>query len=408
MTTGRRPCLYCATPTNRGKKGEHILPEAIGGALTLNDVSDYAVCPPCNNGPLSQIDRELCSRSYLSIVASQEIAAHLWQVWDVDHAAGNLLIEAKPRWVNGLLDSVRYYPQIVFEDSGPTLRADLEDMAALGFESFERVLVRAAKNAFQRHCARVKGALYFERVQPTLIERGYRLPPRVFSSHTITEIAEDINEQTFIVRYTEDRDRKRALRGLASLGDQRFRARKQVMGSPVPTISCHFDVGDTLRALMKIGVNFLAAYCKKTPVNPDTFRQAIRLIRGEVHAPPQLLMSNGFVRAEDIKVIKGEKGAHTFRLVYLDRRWLVYSSFFGGRLGAVVHFPGPNKEEWNTADITAPIGRKDWTVTTSAIIQPLRVRIEWNDSARLCPSLRIHNANSDMRIEVFARKAHRA
>jgi hypothetical protein len=43
-------CLYCGEPTKRGRKGEHIVPEAIGGALTLNDVPNRAVCPKCNSG----------------------------------------------------------------------------------------------------------------------------------------------------------------------------------------------------------------------------------------------------------------------------------------------------------------------------------------------------------------------
>src|SRR5262245_9241439 len=69
----KRPCLYCGEPTGRGRKGEHIVPEAIGGALTLNDVSTRAVCPKCNSGVLAQLDRELCSRSFLSAIASKSM-----------------------------------------------------------------------------------------------------------------------------------------------------------------------------------------------------------------------------------------------------------------------------------------------------------------------------------------------
>ena len=82
MTTFQPPCMYCGTPTGKGNRGEHIIPTALGGALSLNDQGDKRVCAKCNNGVLSQIDRELCSRSYLSVVASQELASHLWQTWD--------------------------------------------------------------------------------------------------------------------------------------------------------------------------------------------------------------------------------------------------------------------------------------------------------------------------------------
>jgi 5-methylcytosine-specific restriction endonuclease McrA len=80
IVEARHLCLYCGEPTNKGRKGEHIVPEAIGGALTLNDVSSRVVCQKCNSGVLSVLDKELCSRSYLSAIASQVIDAHLWQV----------------------------------------------------------------------------------------------------------------------------------------------------------------------------------------------------------------------------------------------------------------------------------------------------------------------------------------
>jgi hypothetical protein len=168
------------------------------------------------------------------------------------------------------------------------------------------------------------------------------------------------------------------------------------MGSRVSTISLSFDKYETLRALMKISVNLIGAYCKKTPVNPQTFRDVIQLIRGEVQATPQLLRENGFVRAEDIEPKKCEKCCHSFRLVHLDGRWFVYSSFFGGRIGALVHFLGPNVESWNSATIIAPIDSKDWTINESSIIPLIKVGIEWNESGKLCPSLRFQKANTEM------------
>src|ERR1700730_7585562 len=98
MQGKKRACMYCAAPTKKGRKGEHIIPEIIGGCLTLNDVSDRVVCAPCNNGVLSQLDKELCCRSFLSIIASQRIDSRVWQAWDIDHAANNLLVEARPLW----------------------------------------------------------------------------------------------------------------------------------------------------------------------------------------------------------------------------------------------------------------------------------------------------------------------
>src|SRR5438132_1628828 len=59
-------CMYCggSVEKNHGK-GEHIIQKAIGGARTLKD----RVCTRCNNNELSEVDRELCSLSFLSVVA---------------------------------------------------------------------------------------------------------------------------------------------------------------------------------------------------------------------------------------------------------------------------------------------------------------------------------------------------
>src|SRR5438132_9134418 len=94
---------------------------------------------------------------------------------------------------------------------------------------------------------------------------------------------------------------------------------------------------------------------------------------------------NCFLYAEDVEQL-ASPNCHSFRITYLDGQWVVYSCFFGGRIGGVVSFQGPNQEEWNTMEIIAPIRSKDWTVTTSQLYQPLRVRVEWNNSEAITPS----------------------
>src|SRR5207249_1379860 len=134
-------------------------------------------------------------------------------------------------------------------------------------------------------------------------------------------------------------------------------------------------------------------YCSNTPVNCQSFRAVTRLILGKAHPQPMLIAGNGFVHAEGIQEI-AQPGCHSFRLTYLDNKWLVYSSFFGGRIGSSVSFPGPNHEDWNTMDIVAPIHSKDWTKTTTKLYRPMRVRIEWSDSTAICPSLKLQYAES--------------
>src|SRR5205823_3094379 len=57
--------------------------------------------------------------------------------------------------------------------------------------------------------------------------------------------------------------------------------------------SFFFDMGETLRALMKMGLNLIAAYCPKTPVNHESFAHSIRVIKGEVQIPLPVLEANG-------------------------------------------------------------------------------------------------------------------
>ena len=112
-----KTCIYCGGEALKVRKGEHIIPKAIGGRRTISDFcKGRTVCNPCNNGPLSELDDELCRRSPLSVIASQEIGSHIWQVWDVDNQADNLLLEARPDWC---AQSLAQYPQIVFERSSP-------------------------------------------------------------------------------------------------------------------------------------------------------------------------------------------------------------------------------------------------------------------------------------------------
>lgn len=397
--TNDRLCIYCGGKARRVRKGEHIVPKAIDGALTIAETSGRLVCQDCNNGVLSELDKELCSRSFLSIVASQEIGAHLWQVWEVDHSSGNVLIEAKPFWQEGELRSLVCYPQITFEADRPEIRGDSEEIKRFGRDEFAKVLVTAARRAYQRYNRNEK-ALHFELIESDITSQGYRFPPRVFTSRSIGEIARNVWKQQFVLRFDSEEGRRVALRGLSRLVDsQPFNRWGENWGARLPTIAHLFNMGSTVRALTKLGINLLAAYCQKTPVNRDTFRQAVRLIRGTDHPGPGFLAANGFVHAENIEQIRADGQSHAFRLVYLYPNWLIYLSFFGGRIGAVVSFPGPNREEWNTLDIVAPLKSKKWRSKCSSLIQPIKVQVDWNDVRKIAPSVRSQHSVSRIYVE---------
>jgi hypothetical protein len=169
-----RNCIYCGNPAPGVREGEHIVQKAIGGDRTITETSGRFVCHPCNNGPLSLIDNELCGRSYLAYIASQEIDASLWQVWDIDHASGDQLVEARPNWVDGELNELVCYPQMIFEGGGIALRGNAREAIQFGNENFENVLVKAVYSAFKRYNAGAKKkGLIFEQIDRDLIEQGY-------------------------------------------------------------------------------------------------------------------------------------------------------------------------------------------------------------------------------------------
>lgn len=176
------------------------------------------------------------------------------------------------------------------------------------------------------------------------------------------------------------------------------------LGSRLPTIRFFYDPEKVLRCLAKIAINLLYAYCPNTPVNRETFLDVIRVVRGETPVQPRFFQANGFVYALDISPISNTDSGHSFRLLHMDGQWRIYSSFFGGRIGSIIQFPGPNKEEWFQADIYAPLRSKDWTKTTGRIIQPLTVRVEWKDMAKIFPTFEMLNVGSEIHLKQIQKK----
>jgi hypothetical protein len=404
-----KECLYCgrpATPPNRGV-GEHIVPDAIGGGCTLLNTSGHLVCEICNNGPLSHADEELCGRSYLSLVASQELDARIWQAWDIDHSAENLLVEARPRWDDGVLQHLIPYPQIIFERTGPQIRGDVEEMESFGLESYTQVLLEGVRRTLDAFKKGKRRGLKYEMVMSNAARKGNRYAPRIYAPYSIKELQQYGKRRQYRLRFISNDDKEFAIKALATMVEWKpFTEFKERLGSRVPNVSITYDPVLSMKGLMKIGLNMLAAYCEKTEVNFTSFNKAIRQILENQADPSMLLAGNGFVKAEGVQDI-AVVGTHTFRLVYFntDRlgkagEWVFYSCFFGGRIGGVVSFPGPNKEEWETLDIVAPINSKKWLSKKSAVFLPLRVQVETTDARKLVPSLKWQHIQSWMQTSV--------
>lgn len=300
---------------------------------------------------------------------------------------------------------------MIFEPKGPQIRGDYEEILHFGRESFLKVLIKAMLRAFRRHKAGEKRWLHIEKVDaaPEFFQ-GYRLPPRVFSRKPIRELAEQVRgnkRASFVVRYRTEAEARSTLNVLDHWNPRMSFDRLEVgIGSHLPTLRCFYDVTKALRGLAKIAINILCDCCPSTPVCRSSagFREVIRVVTGEDPVAPRLFRSNGFVRASDIQPIRLVDGGHSFRLLHMDGHWHVYSSFFGGRIGSFLRFPGPNRESWRQADIQAPIRSPDWQVTTGRILQPLTVRVEWEDIARIIPSAKMLNVKTELNVTRVPRR----
>jgi hypothetical protein len=392
-----RTCIYCGRAVGHVKKGEHVIPEALGGALTIKNV-----CGSCNN-TYSTIDTELCSRSPLSIVASQVINAHLWQVWDVDHTSNNLLVEARPDWTN---KSFIQYPQIIFERSGIQLRGDFEEVRHFGHENFALVMSRCARRAFQHAEAGERKWIHLEKIAANEnFSEEYRLPPRLFSRHSLADIGKEYvcqKRTSFIMRFETQDERRFALNALSNwnVGSNRrsnnhFRVG---IGSRLPPMRCFFEKNKVYRGLAKIAFNVLSHCCSNTPVDLNCFPDAVRLISGDRDLQPKNFRQHGFVCASDVQTIRADSNCHSFRLMYMDGIWHVYSAFFGGRIGAYFSLAGPNGESWRCADVYAPLNSAHWNMECSPLLQPLNCTIEWADLTRMVPSVEIINPGSQVQV----------
>jgi hypothetical protein len=339
------------------------------------------------------------------VVASQVIDPQVWQAWDVDHESANLLVEARPNWdKEGCLKSLIAYPQMTFEPNQQDLRGDMQEIQAFGYENFEAMMRKTIRCAFQRFSAGEKRAIHLERIQSNIVHGEYRLAPRVFTRHTISEIARKRGEQSLILRYVTEDEKNHAFRSMSNLRENReYKKWTQKLGSHYPTFGAFFDIGETLRALVKMGLNLLAAHCTNTVITQDTFDWAIRLIRGEIDVTPELFKRMGFVAAADTAQIADGAGGHSFRLWHVNGIWGVFSSFFGGKVGSFVYFPGPNHEAWSCADIVAPLKTNQWTFTPKETVQPIGFQIRWRNGAEITPSVKLQRSVSRMRVDVVPR-----
>src|SRR5260370_5270301 len=245
-------CLYCDASTEDKGKGEHIVPEAIGGNWTLRQRAKVLVCDKCNNEGLSKIDEEFCRRSYVAVIASQELDTKLWQAWDVDESADSVLIEARPSWKKGGL-TLMHYPQILFDPKGPQIRCDVKEMNRFGRAKFIKVLVDEVRRVFEDFRRGKRREFKLEQIQESVTERGFRFVPRIYGAYTIEEMAAKGTKQ-YRLRYSTVDDPELALQTLAKIDSWNpFLKLQTRLGAKVGRFSIYFDRVAAMRWMVKIG-----------------------------------------------------------------------------------------------------------------------------------------------------------
>lgn len=374
-------CLYC------GRQGalsrEHIIPEALGGTRRIQ-----AVCEKCNNGVLSELDKELATASPMSIIAAEEMHKTTGYTWDVDHSENNLLLEAQ---ADTSASSMTVWPQIIFDEKGSQFRADGEEIQHFGAENFQAVFMRHLLKAYHTVRTAKRPRIIFEPV-PEKMSSQYRYPPRIFANRRIRDFD---NRMHFRCRYLKAGDRREVRRQLDNW-DQgtRFKSTDFVLGSSLPAFHFHYELTAIARGLIKTGINLLRFACKSTLVDREHFGEGIRVVTGERQLSDAALRDCGFVHATDLLPLDCSAGTHSIRLLSDGGVWRVWFAFFGGRIGAAASFPGPNEERWRTTDVTIPIGNGEWIIRESPLLQPVRARVERKDLQKIIPSIPMTNTSS--------------
>lgn len=371
----RCPCIYCGKPVGRVRKGEHLIPASLGGTLCTADV-----CGLCN-GLFSDIDRELCSRSPLSAVAAREIDSTVWQVWDVDESAGNILLEGRPDLERG---SIWTFPQLLVFPTHIEYRADNAELMAFGADKFHVLFARRLQKLFWQHEHGKSNAFHLYRVRASKkLFSVYNYPPRFFVRGSIEDACGDKSVE---LRFVTQADRRLALSRLESgVAFKPMETTSVSMGSYLPVMRFFYDGAKVWRALAKIAVNLLHHYCERTTVNAQTFTSVIGEIRGTTQFPVTRMREGGFVWASDIATMAAEDGGHAIRLYHTEGHWHASFAFFGGQCGAIVRFPGPNLESWKTLEVRAPLNSAEWIATPMSFPVWMRFHIEWDDLTKIIP-----------------------
>jgi hypothetical protein len=380
-------CIYCGGGVRRQKKGEHIIPNALGGELTLD--RDRRVCGNCNN-IFSVIDNELASKSPLQDFAWQVLSKNSPVVWDYD-PVDNLVLKAR---ILPSYQSPALWPQLVFYDRGWQFRADIAELERIGADKCLAAFYHHAKNARKTlHLSKRKRRWIWELIKtPPKIGR---YPARLFTPHALGEFN---HKMSFICRYTKAEEQDYFLSRFDNWRKPQNSVKvEKRLGVNNPPFVRSWVPRKVIKALAKIGINLLAYYCKRTEVNLDTFTDTVEFVLHD-REPAHGTINGGFVIFEDAAFLHCPEDCHAVELSGTGALWQVSYAFFGGVINATVSFPGPNFESWGRLVVTAPLNSRDWTADEYKVagIRTMKTTL---DIRAMAPTLPVENVQIFIRYE---------
>lgn len=389
-------CIYCGQSGVKMSE-EHVVPEAIGGTECITPVCEKK----CNNQILSELDKELCSYSPLSIVAARILRdKSICNFWMIDPGPEKMMIEAT---YDADRDGIKIYPQMLLTEKGPQIRGDHEEIAAIGWRDFRDLFEREMLERYHAFESGNRRRLIPEKMRSSFTPEGPSFPPRIFAPGTIREVEEG---KTFKFRYVSNEDRRRLLYSLSNWPrNKRFRKFDFVEGSTIAGLYIPIAPPQIARALIKIGLNLLRYHCSNTEIDREHFPAATELVIGPRTDENFLTTRCGFLPPETLSFLAAQDGEHRFLIIHDGQLWTVYSSFFGGRVATQAQFPGPSNEKWKIVEVTVPLFSKNWRFETRTIYPAFEAEIEWQDVPKIIPSVPLSNGRvEEIRVPKKKRK----
>src|SRR5947209_3464396 len=134
-------------------------------------------------------------------------------------------------------------------------------MATVRTGQLSNFFIECILKAFRDHQNGKRNRLRFNQIEllKALRERNCRHPPRVFARCRIDILSHGKKIQLhYLTNYGKDFV-------LAKLADWKsfegYSQQPSELGSPMPFVRSQYQVGKILRALLKLAINLLAAYC---------------------------------------------------------------------------------------------------------------------------------------------------